>query len=252
MSSESATARSASITFSLSLTLEPPRMATNGRFGCDRSPQHLDLPGQQPARGRGQELRGADDGGVGPVRGAEGVVDVGVEALDQPGHEGRVVRLLARVVAEVLRQLDPGASSASRATGATEYLGSGRPLGREMGARHHLGALAAQPLDGGQRSADAQVVGDPAVAQGTLKSARSRTRLPSGGRSSRVGTRLAPLPLVGGTDPLDDVDEATGVASLSYQPNTLTMLPTDWVSLESNVQEAGEPTMSDDTSGASE
>jgi hypothetical protein len=38
MSSESATCSSASMTCSLSLTLEPPRMATNGRRGCDRSP----------------------------------------------------------------------------------------------------------------------------------------------------------------------------------------------------------------------
>ena len=55
------------------------------------------------------------------MRGPEGVVDVGVEPLDQPGHERRVVGLLARVEAQVLEQLDPGASSASRArTGPTE------------------------------------------------------------------------------------------------------------------------------------
>ena len=42
------------------------------------------------------------------MRGAERVVDVGVDALDQLGDERRVVALLARVEAQVLEQLDAG------------------------------------------------------------------------------------------------------------------------------------------------
>src|SRR3954466_14436086 len=70
----------------------------------------------------------------------------------------------------------PSSSPRRRATGASEYCGSGvafrgaewgarGPLGAaEVAARDHRRALLAQPLDGGQRGADAQVVGDLAVA----------------------------------------------------------------------------------------
>ena len=44
----------------------------------------------------GRNCGGPDDGGVAAVRHPEGLVHVGVEALDQRGHEGRVVALLAR------------------------------------------------------------------------------------------------------------------------------------------------------------
>ena len=47
------------MTPSLSLTLAPPRTATNGRAGSLRSAeQHLDLPGQQPAGGADGRVRG--------------------------------------------------------------------------------------------------------------------------------------------------------------------------------------------------
>ena len=93
--------------------------------------EHLDLLGQQPAGGAGQELRRPHDRGVGPVRCTEGVIDVGVEPVDQPFDELGIVGLLPRVVPQVLQQLHPGASSPSRRrTGSTEYFGSGLPLGR--------------------------------------------------------------------------------------------------------------------------
>ncbi len=42
------------------------------------------------------------------MAGTEGVVDVGVDPLDQRGDELRIVALLARVEAQVLHQLDAG------------------------------------------------------------------------------------------------------------------------------------------------
>src|SRR4029453_13459975 len=95
ISSWSATPSNASMTLSLSLTLEPPRMATNGRRGSVRRPSSPSTPRASGPRGagRGEELGRPHDGGVRPVRGAEGVVDVRVEAGDQPGHEGGIVGL---------------------------------------------------------------------------------------------------------------------------------------------------------------
>ena len=96
---------------------------------CDERPggvlaeaeQHLHLGGEEAPGGAGEVLRGPDDGRVGAVRRSEGVVHVGVEAVDEPRDEGPVVALLPRVEPQVLEQLHPGASSASRARiGATE------------------------------------------------------------------------------------------------------------------------------------
>ncbi len=57
-------------------------------------PQDLHLAGEtQPGRA-GQEGRRADDGRMGAVRRAEGLVDVGVVARNEALHEGRIVGLL--------------------------------------------------------------------------------------------------------------------------------------------------------------
>ena len=66
--------------------------------------EHLELAAQQVAGGRGQQRRDGRDGGVRPMRGAEGVVDVDVGERGERGREGRVVLLLARVEAQVLEQ----------------------------------------------------------------------------------------------------------------------------------------------------
>ena len=154
------------MTLSLSLTFEPPSTATNGRVGCSRqAEQHLDLGGEEATGGAGQVLRGPDDGRVGAVRRAEGVVHVGVEAVDEPRDEGRVVALLPRVEAQVLEQLDPrgqlGEAGADRGHGVALVRRALRPA--EVGRRDHGRALLLQPPDGGQRGADAEVVGDGTV-----------------------------------------------------------------------------------------
>ena len=127
--------------------------------------QHLDLGGEEAAGGAGQVLRGPDDGRVGAVRRAEGVVHVGVEAVDEPRDEGRVVALLPRVEPQVLEQLHAGGElgepSADRGHGVAVVRRALRPA--EVGRRDDGRALLLQPLDGGQRGADAEVVGDGPV-----------------------------------------------------------------------------------------
>ena len=128
--------------------------------------QHLDLPGEaQPGRAR-QELRRPDDGGVGAVGGAEGLVDVGVEALDEPLHEGGVVRLLARVEAQVLHEPDARAQHLQplphRVHLPARVGGAGRPA--EVRARHHVGTLVEQPAQRRQGGGDPEVVGHRGLA----------------------------------------------------------------------------------------
>ena len=129
---------SAPITPSLSLTFAPPRTATNGRFGLLRSPRSTStsLASSRPAALRQRGGR-ADDRGVGPVRGTEGVVDVGVLALDEPGDERRVVRRLARIETEVLEQLDAGRQLGQPGPhrGRSSTLGRARPSGGRGGCR---------------------------------------------------------------------------------------------------------------------
>ena len=167
ISSVSHTSSRALITPSLSDTFDPPRMATNGRGGSLRRPSRTSTSSrQQPAGGRGQRAGRPDDRGVGPVRGAEGVVHVAVEPVDEAGDEGGVVRLLAGVEAQVLGQLDAGAA-ARRGGPARRPSSSGgraRPSAAPGGSRPRSGrALRLQPLERGQGGADAQVVGDLAA-----------------------------------------------------------------------------------------
>ena len=68
--------------------------------------QHVDLTREQPSGRARQRRRRTDDRRVRPVGRPECVVDVRVHAGDEPGDEGGVVRLLTRVEAEVLEQLD--------------------------------------------------------------------------------------------------------------------------------------------------
>ena len=93
------------MTLILSETLAPPRIAANGRSGVlEQLREHLDLAlHQQPGVGR-QELGDADRRGVRPVRRPERVVDVDVGVRRERRGEGRVVRLLLGVEAQVLEQ----------------------------------------------------------------------------------------------------------------------------------------------------
>ena len=79
--------------------------------------------------------------------GAEGLVDVGVEPLDEPLHERGVVRLLARVEAQVLHEPDARAQRLQPLPHRVHLPAgvgcAGRPA--EMRAGHHLGALVQQP-----------------------------------------------------------------------------------------------------------
>ena len=123
--------------------------------------QDLDLPGEAQARRAREEPGRPHDRGVGPVGGAEGLVHVGVEAGDEALHEGGVVGLLARIEAQVLGQLDPGAQRpqplAHRVHLPAGVRGAGRPA--EMRAGHHLGPLVLEPAQRRQRGRDPEVVG---------------------------------------------------------------------------------------------
>ena len=90
----------------LSLTLAPPRMATNGRSGIlQRLPEILQLfLHQQPGRGLLHELGDAHGGGVRTMRRAERVIDVEVRELRQLLGEVLVVRFFLGVEAQVLQQ----------------------------------------------------------------------------------------------------------------------------------------------------
>ena len=183
----------ASMTPSLSLTLAPPRTATNGRAGSSSRPPRTStsLARRRPAA-LGRRGRRADDRGVGPVGGAEGVVDVEVEALDQAVDEGGVVGLLARVEAEVLQQLDAGRQLGQPLPHRRPPSTSRRacPWAGRGGCRRRRWrpAPAATRWWAGRRGCAGRRRCCPSV-MGTLKSARSRTRLPDGsGRSSRWGS----------------------------------------------------------------
>ena len=156
----------------MSLTFEPPSTTTNGPLGrLAQAEEHVDLLRQQPAGGRRQGPGRADDRRVGAVGGAEGVVDVGVVALDELGHEGGIVALLARIEAEVLEELDAGrqllqAGPHRRHRVARVGLAL-RPT--EVAARRHRGAGLLQPGDGGQGGADAEVVDHLATGEGHVE-----------------------------------------------------------------------------------
>ena len=89
MSSRSTVGSSASITASLSDTLDPPSTTTYGRSGSPAQPrQHLDLAQHQPARDVRQPGRHVVDAGVLAVHGAERVVHVRVAERGELVGEG--------------------------------------------------------------------------------------------------------------------------------------------------------------------
>ena len=150
--------------------------------------QHLDLRCEQPAHRRRHERRRSDDRGVGAVRGAEGVVDVAVDALDEPLDERSSLASSPGSKRRFSSSSTPGASSASAPrTGSIEYFGSGLPFGRPR----WLAVTTSAP-----RSCSHSIVGRAArmrkssviaaSSSGTLKSVRTRIRLPSSDAELRL------------------------------------------------------------------
>ena len=99
------------MTSSLSDTLAPPRIATNGRSGdLERLAQILDLGRhQEPGRRLVDVMDDAFGGGVRAVRRSERVVDVHVGQRRQRAGERRVVLFFLRVEPQVLEQDDAAA-----------------------------------------------------------------------------------------------------------------------------------------------
>ena len=189
----------------LSVTLAPPRTTTSGRSGdsTDRGQLgHLALE-QEPGVA-GQQVRDALGGGVGAVGGAEGVVDVEVGERGERLGELRVVLGLARLEADVLEQqhvaglepvghrLDLGADDRRRQL----HLGA-EQLAEPLADRRHRERRVDLPFGRPRcetrttrapRSRSSSIVGSAArirvssatwpSSSGTLKSARTRTRLP--------------------------------------------------------------------------
>src|SRR5699024_10478875 len=117
----------------------------------------------------------------------------------------------------------PSSSPRRAATGAREYRGSGSPFGRPRGAHTTTRAptSTSRVIVGSEaRIRPSSVMVSPS--RGTLRSERTRTRLPRRSpRSARVFTDAFRLPTVGsegGTDEVDEVDDAVGVAPLVVVP----------------------------------
>ena len=266
----------------------PPTTATKGRAGSSssrRPPQHRDLAFEEAPGRRRQPRRGSHDRGVGAVRGAEGVVDVGVEPGHQARHEVGVAALLAGVEPQVVQERHPGGELGQAGShGGHVVAGVAPSLGpAQVGGGRDRRPPLGQPSQGGQHGADAEVVGHHglaprAVSEGhALQSTRTSTRRPatsgrsfSRGRPARTpGTAVSPAGTEGrrtrsgrggrgGAHQHGHVHQASwrGPSSLSYQPCTFAMVVVSstgitMVSPESKMHEAGLPTMSDDTSGSS-
>ena len=138
----------------------PRRTGGRGARGGRAAPRP---PWPAGGRPRSAGLRRADDRRVGPVGGAERVVR---RRRPCPRRAARTkagsFALLARVEAQVLEQLDArgelGEPGAHRVPSSTSGRAALRPA--EVAARGDRGAVRLQPLDRGQRGADAEVVGD--------------------------------------------------------------------------------------------
>ena len=100
------------------------------------------------------------------MRRAEGLVDVGVVPLDQSLYERRVVRLLARVEAQVLGQRDARAQRTQPLAHRVHLPARVRRARRaaEVRRRRDLGALVEKAAQRRQRGVDAEVVGHGGLA----------------------------------------------------------------------------------------
>ena len=173
---------------SLSATFAPPTTTTNGRSGVSRRlAEDFDLSGQQPPGGRGKPRRRADDRGVRPVRGPERVVDVA-----RPGPSRARARRPGRSPPRPASKRrfssssTPGISSSSACpdrlqTEGRVRLALGRP--RWVQAVTDRAVLDAASASVGsaarmRKSSATTAAAIGASASGTLKSTRTRTRLP--------------------------------------------------------------------------
>ena len=208
--------------------------------------------------------------------GPEGVVHVDLGQGGEPVGQLGGVLLLAGLVAEVLEQQDLAVAEASAAwrawspatsstnatstprcsartgrTGSSEYVGSRLPLGRPRweqqitwppwSSSHRRVGTAART----RRSS----VTFPS-SRGTLKSLRTRTRLPATSAWSTVRSSTG-LELL--ADQHGQVDEPLGVAPLVVVPaEHLGQAAVGLGQGESKMQEASSPTMSRDTIGSVE
>ena len=221
-SSRSTRPRSDSIRASLSETLAPPRIATSGRAGRVEDPREGGelLLHEEPGHGRPEMPRDALRRGVGPVRGGEGVVHVDVAEPRQRPRERGIVRLLARVEAEVLeeehaaRRQRPGLALDGRADavrGQRDGLPEERPEAPRHGGERELRlrpALSGRPRCeattiaraprarawrsvGSAARIRASSLTSPSRPSGTLKSTRTNTRRSRRSRSSIVRLDMA-------------------------------------------------------------
>ena len=154
--------------------------------------QDVDLLLQQQPHRRRQRLRRADDRGVGAVRGTERVVDVGVDALDQRRRRtpGRCPPRPGRSAGSRAARRRAPARRGARGPASIEYFGFGSPFGRPRWLAHdHVAprSVSHSIVGSAARMRKSSVI-VPSSSIGTLKSVRTRTRLPlTSPRSSSVG-----------------------------------------------------------------
>ncbi len=247
----------------MSATLTPPGDHDERMLGrVEQAAERLELAAQQQARGRRQQVRDALGRGVRAVRGAEGVVDVGVgeRARGRPRRPGSlavspawkrtfsssstspsrssrdgVLRDLADAVA---RERDRGAEQLG------EPLAHGRERGGRVGralrppevrAEDHARAGLAQRRDRRQRRADARVVADHAVLDRDVE-VDAAEHAPAGElqRVQAARERAGHRTLV-----IRSTSRFEKPHSLSYQEMTLAWRPCAIVSLESKIDENG-------------
>src|SRR5438067_8639048 len=120
-----------------------------------------------------------------------------------------------------------------------------------MRAHDERRARVEQFPERGSRRRDPEVVRDPPVLQRDVQIAANEDP------PARDVAEVLERPQTPGAHSLDAMSSTSSTRrfeyphSLSYHPTTLTRLPMAMVRSESNVHDAGEPTMSEDTMGAS-
>ena len=120
-----------------------------------------------------------------------------------------------------------------------------------MGAHDEHRRPVEQLVQRGRRRRDPEIVGDAPLLQRDVQVAANQDPL------SGDVTEVLERPQTPGAHSLEAMRSTSSTRrfeyphSLSYHPTTLTRLPMAIVKSESNVHDAGEPTMSEDTMGSS-
>jgi hypothetical protein len=99
------------------------------------------------------------------MRRAEGVVDITVLSVDEAVYEGRIARLLARIKAEVVEEIDAGDQLLQHGShrGHVEPRVPASFGSTQVGARGHLRSVVDEPGQRRQGGPDAKVICDVAV-----------------------------------------------------------------------------------------